>query len=184
MTQAPVTTATRTWAIDGAHSNVEFAVKHMMIATVKGSFQQVEGTVAFDEARPEAASVNARIDASSITTHNEMRDNHLRTNDFFNAEKWPHITFDSTRVEPAGAGEYKVYGDLTVRDVTKPVVLHTEYEGQIKDGYGKQRAAFTATTEINRKEFGINWNAALEAGGVAVGDKVKITLHIAAVLQD
>jgi polyisoprenoid-binding protein YceI len=178
------TTIPATWTIDDAHSNVEFSVKHMMVSTVKGQFSHVEGTLQFDERRPEAATVTARIDTASVTTFNEMRDNHLRTNDFFNAEAFKYITFRSTRIEPAGNGAYRIHGDLTIRDVTKPVVLDAEYDGQIVDAYGKTRAGFTATTEINRKDYGVNWNAALEAGGVAVSDKVKIALHIAAVRQD
>ena len=179
------TAVSTTWAIDAAHSNVDFSVKHMMISTVKGSFQTVEGTIRWDGQRFETASVSARIDSSSITTFNEMRDNHLRTNDFFNAEQWPDITFTSTRIEPAGEDEFKIYGDLTIRGVTKPVVLDTTFEGKVdKDAFGKARAAFTATTEINRKDFGVNWNGAIEGGGVVVGDKVKITLYIAAVRQD
>jgi polyisoprenoid-binding protein YceI len=185
VTRTAAATGVTTWAIDGAHSNVEFAVKHMLISTVKGSFQHVEGTITWDGKRFDSAQVSARIDSSSITTYNEMRDNHLRTNDFFNAEQWPDITFRSNRVEPTGDDEFKVYGDLTIRDVTRPVVLNTEFDGLVeKDGYGKRRAGFTATTEINRKDFGVNWNAALETGGFAVGDKVKVTLHIAAVPQE
>ena len=184
MTTSTSTTAT-TWAIDTAHSNVEFTVRHMMISNVKGMFQNVEGTVEWDGRSFETASVNARIDASSVTTFNEMRDEHLRTNDFFNAEQWPHITFESTRIEPVSDDRFKIHGDLTIRDVTKPVVLDTEFEGLMeKDAFGNRRAAFTATTEINRKEFGVNWEGVIESGGVVVGDKVKITLHIAIVQSD
>lgn len=182
---SPQTSVATTWAIDSAHSNVEFSVKHMMISTVKGMFQHVEGTVQWDGKNFETASVHARIDSSTITTFNEMRDNHLRTNDFFNAEQWPDMTFTSTRIEPDGDDEFKIYGDLTIRDVTRTVVLETEFEGLMeKDAFGKRRAAFTATTDINRKDFGINWNGTIEAGGVVVGDKVKVTLHIAIVQQD
>jgi polyisoprenoid-binding protein YceI len=179
----PSATST-TWMIDPAHSNVEFSVKHMMIATVKGQFSQVEGTLQFDPAQPEQASVTAAIDTASITTFNEMRDQHLRTNDFFNAEEYPALTFQSARVESVSDERLRVYGELTIRDVTRPVVLETEYEGQILDAYGQQRIAFTATTEISRREFGVNWNGAIEGGGVVVGDKVKVTLHIAAVQQN
>ena len=178
------TTATTTWAIDSAHSNVEFSVKHMMISTVKGQFSTVTGTLEFDPARPETASVDASIDTASVTTFNQMRDNHLRTNDFFNAEQWPAITFKSTKVEPAGEDRFRIFGDLTIRDTTKPVVLDAELDGIVaKDAFGKRRAAFTATTEINRKEFGVNWNAVVEGVGVTVSDRVKITLHIAAVQE-
>lgn len=170
------------WAIDTAHSNVEFSVKHMMISTVKGMFQTVDGQIRWDGQNFESAAVEARIDSSSVTTFNEMRDNHLKNNDFFNAEQWPDMTFKSTRVEPKGDGEFKVHGDLTIRDVTKPVVLDTEFEGLMeKDAFGKRRAAFTAQTSINRADFGVSWNGAIEAGGVVVGDKVKVTLHIAVV---
>ncbi|HEX5164948.1 MAG TPA: YceI family protein, partial [Thermomicrobiales bacterium] len=125
------------------------------------------------------------IDSSSITTFNEMRDNHLRTNDFFNAEQWPDMTFTSTRIEPKDDENFKIHGDLTIRDVTKPIVLDAEFEGLMeKDAMGKRRAAFTATTELNRREFGVNWNGTIEAGGVVVGDKVKVTLNIALVQQD
>lgn len=179
MTASP-STATTTWTIDAAHSTVEFSVKHMMISTVKGQFGAVEGKIWMDEANPANSRAEAKIDAQTITTHNEMRDNHLRTNDFFNAEEFRYITFKSTKVEPKG-DEFKVYGDLTIRDVTKPVVLDVELDGIMeKDAFGKRRAAFSATTSINRKEFGVNWNGAIEGGGVVVGDKVKIELHIAA----
>lgn len=173
-----------TWIIDSAHSNVEFSVKHMMISTVKGQFSDVEGTIHLDTDNPGASSVTAKVDTGSVTTFNEQRDQHLRTNDFFNAEQWPDITFKSTKVERVGDDHAKVYGDLTIRDVTKPVVLDTELEGQILDAFGKQRAAFEITTEINRKDFGITWNSAIESGGVVVGDKVKITLNIAATQED
>jgi polyisoprenoid-binding protein YceI len=173
-------TRTTTWAIDAAHSIAEFSVKHMMISTVKGSFQNVQGEVSWDGENFSTATVDARIDSATLTTNNEMRDNHLRTNDFFNAEKWPAITFTSTQVEHEGDDEFKLHGELTIRDVTKPVVLDVEFEGLMeKDAFGNRRAAFTGTTSINRKEFGINWNGAIEGGGVVVGDKVKVTLHIA-----
>ena len=177
-------TRTTTWAIDSAHSIAEFSVKHMMISTVKGSFQKVEGEVTWDGENFDTAAVDAKIDSASLTTYNEMRDNHLRTNDFFDAETWPAIAFKSTRVEPAGDDELKMHGDLTIRDVTKPVELDIEYEGLMeKDAFGQRRAAFTATTTINRKDFGVNWNGAIEGGGVVVGDKVKVTLHIAIVQE-
>ncbi|HEU5423644.1 MAG TPA: YceI family protein [Nitrolancea sp.] len=182
--QATSNTGISTWTIDPVHSSVEFSVKHMMIATVKGQFSQVEGLIRFDPASHETAEVDAKIDTTSITTFNEGRDNHLRTNDFFNAEEFRYITFTSSSVEKAGQDHYKVHGDLTIRDVTKPVVLDTEFDGQIVDAYGKDRAAFTAATEINRRDFGVNWNAAIEGGGVVVSDKVKITLHISAVRQE
>ncbi len=181
MSVSPTQTTT-TWSIDSAHSTVEFSVKHMMISTVKGQFGAVEGTIEFDPANPASASVDARIDTSTITTHNEMRDNHLRTNDFFNAEEFRYITFKSTSVEPKGDNEFLVHGDLTIRDVTKPITLDAVLEGVMeKDAFGKRRVAFSATTTINRKDFGVNWNGAIEGGGVVVADKVKVELNIAAV---
>lgn len=175
-------TQTATWAIDSTHSNVEFAVKHMIVSTVKGSFQNVEGKVVWDGHNIETASVEALIDAASVTTYNDMRDNHLRTNDFFNTEVTPTIVFRSNRIDVEGDGEFKIHGDLTVRDVTHPVVLDAEFDGLIeKDGYGGRRAAFSASTTINRKDYGVNWNGVIEGVGVAVSEKVKVTLHIALV---
>lgn len=177
-------TTTGTWTIDSAHSVAEFSVKHMMVSTVKGRFREVEGALSIDEERPERSSVSATIAAGSIDTGVEMRDNHLRSADFFEAETYPALTFRSTSVERVDDERWRIAGELTIRDVTRPVVLETEFEGQIRDAYGKQRAAFTATTQINRKDFGLNWNGAIEAGGVVVGDRVKIELHIAAVLAE
>ena len=177
-------TRTATWAVDKTHSRVEFAVKHLVVTTVKGYFRDFDATAYLDEAKPENSSVTASIDVASIDTNLADRDAHLRSDDFFNAEQFPKITFESTRVEPAGEGRAKVYGDLTIRDVTKPVVLETEYEGQIDDPWGNRRAAFTASTEIRRSEFNVRWNQAIETGGAVVSDKVKITLHIEAIRQD
>lgn len=172
-----------TWTIDGDHSSIEFSVRHVMIATVKGAFQHVDGTIRWDGEHFGNAAVEARIDARSITTHNQMRDDHLRSGDFFLAEQWPTITFTSTSVEPAGRDRFVIYGDLTIRDRTRPVVLAIEYEGQITDNEGKQRAAFRGTTSLSRKDFGITWNQRLDGGGVVVGDTVKIVLDISAVRQ-
>ncbi len=184
MTTATTATTTSTWAIDGVHSVVEFAVKHMMVSTVKGRFRGVEGTVNIDEEHPERSTVTATIDTATVDTGVGQRDDHLRSDDFFNAEKYPKITFSSTRVEKLDGENWRVVGDLTIRDVTKEVTLAAEYEGQIKDAFGKQRAAFSATTQVNRKEFGLNWNGVIEAGGVVLGDKIKIELNIAAVRND
>lgn len=184
-TTETIVSAPTTWAIDAAHSNVEFSVKHMMISTVKGMFKHVDGAVQWDGRNFETASVNARVDSSSITTFNEMRDNHLKTNDFFNSEQWPDMTFRSNKIEADDDDEFKIYGELTIRDITKPVVLDAEFDGLMeKDAFGKRRAAFTAETSINRKDFGVSWNGTIETGGVVVGDKVKIMLHIALVQQD
>jgi polyisoprenoid-binding protein YceI len=177
-------TATSTWTIDPVHSVAEFAVKHMMVSTVKGRFRSMEGTIHIDEANPTASWVTASIDVASIDTAEPKRDAHLRSDDFFNAERFPKMIFRSTRVERVDDTHWKVIGDLTIRDVTKEVVLDTEYDGQIKDAYGKQRAAFSAETTLNRKEFGLNWNGVIETGGVIVGDRVRVTLYIAAVRED
>lgn len=179
-----VQTTTSTWTIDATHSLAEFAVKHMMISTVKGRFHQLEGTIAFDETNPATATVTASLDVASIDTGDAKRDEHLKSDEFFNAARFPRITFTSTRVEPVDAERAKVYGLLTIRDVTKEVVLDTEFEGQVLDAFGQRRAAFRAETEINRKDYGVNWNVAIEAGGVVVSDRVRITLHIAAIRQD
>ena len=176
-------TRTSTWTIDPTHSIVEFAVKHLVVTTVKGRFRELEGALQIDEARPEIASVSASIDVASIDTNVADRDAHLRSDDFFNAERYPKITFQSTGVERVDDTNYRVRGDLTIRDVTKPVVLDTEFEGQVDDPWGKRRAAFTATTQISRKEFGVRWNQLIESGGAVVGDNVKITLHIEAIRQ-
>jgi polyisoprenoid-binding protein YceI len=177
-------TAVSTWSIDASHSIAEFAVKHMMVSTVKGRFGSLEGTLHIDEANPTASSVTASIDVASIDTHEPQRDAHLRSDDFFNADQYPAITFRSTRIERVNDERWKVHGDLTIRDVTQPVTLDTEFDGQGADFEGKQRAGFTAETQLSRKEFGLKWNALLETGGAVVGDRVKVTLHIEAVRED
>ena len=171
-------TATSTWTIDPAHSVVEFAVKHLMVSTFKGHFRSLEGTVHLDEDNPANSSVAASIDVASVDTQTPDRDAHLRSDDFFNAERYPKMTFRSTRVERVDGTNWKVTGELTIRDVTKEVVLDTEYEGRIVDPWGNERIGFTARTELSRKEFGVRWNAAIETGGVVVGDKVRISLNI------
>ena len=176
-------TATSTWTIDPTHSIAEFAVKHLVITTVKGRFRDLEGKLEIDQANPENSSVTANIQVASIDTNLADRDAHLRSDDFFNAEQYPLITFQSTRLERINDEHYKVHGDLTIRDVTRPVTLDTEFEGEIDDPWGNHRAALTATTQISRKEFGVKWNQALETGGAVVSDKVKITLHIEAIRQ-
>jgi polyisoprenoid-binding protein YceI len=176
-------TRTSTWIIDKTHSIVEFAVKHLVVTTVKGQFRDFDGTMRLDEANPENSSVAASIDVASIDTNVADRDAHLRSDDFFNAERFPKITFKSTRVERVNDGRAKVHGDLTIRDVTRPVVLDTDYDGQVDDPWGNRRAAFTATTQISRKEFNVRWNQVIETGGAVVGDNIKITLHLEAVRQ-
>jgi polyisoprenoid-binding protein YceI len=172
-----------TWAIDSAHSSIEFAVKHVMIATVKGAFQIFDGAIRWDGEHFEDAAVEVRIDARSITTHNQTRDDDLRSDHFFAAERWPTITFTSRSVEPTGRDRFMISGDLTIRGQTRPVVLAVECRGQISDDEGRQLAAFTGMTSLSRKDFGITWNQRLDGGGVVVGDTVKIALDISAVRQ-
>lgn len=178
-----VQTATGTWTIDKTHSGVEFAIKHLMVSTVKGQFREFEAALQIDEENPQNSSVTASIDVASIDTNVADRDAHLRSDDFFNAERYPNITFRSTRVERVDDTHYKVIGDLTIRDVTRQVVLDTEYDGRIVDPWGNQRVAFTARTALSRKEFNVRWNQAIETGGVVVSDNVRISLYVEAVLQ-
>jgi polyisoprenoid-binding protein YceI len=184
MTTAPAPAAVSTWTIDRRHSLVEFAVRHMMVATVKGQFRNFEGTIRLDEANPENSSVEVTIEAASIDTNEPQRDAHLRSDDFLNVEKFPYITFRSKRVELLGPERARVIGDLTIRDITREVALEVEFLGRTKDPYGKERIGFSAQTSINRHDFNVRWNAVLEAGGVVVGDTVRINLEIEAVRQD
>lgn len=169
------------WEIDPAHSHAAFSVKHMMISTVKGQFNVLHGTFNIDEANPANSSVDAEVETASIDTHDANRDNHLRSADFFDVEHYPTITFKSTSVEPTGDGEYKAVGTLTMHGVTKEAVFTVEYNGQAKDPWGMQRAGLNAKTKINRKDFGLTYNSALEAGGVLVGEDVKVDLDLEAV---
>ncbi len=171
--------AATTWNIDPAHSVAEFKVKHMMISNVKGSFPKVSGVLTLDEADVTQSNVEATIDVSSIHTRDDLRDGHLKSADFFDVEKFPTMTFKSTGVKITGAGEGTVEGDLTIRDVTRKVVFDVEGPtAPAKDPWGNLRVAISATTKISRKDFGLVWNAALETGGVLVGDDVTITLDV------
>lgn len=164
------------WNLDPAHSSADFTVRHMMVTNVRGTCGTVSGTINFDPANPEAASVEATIDVSKINTNNEDRDNHLRSGDFFDVETYPNITFKSTSVNSTGENTAEVTGDLTIRDVTKEVVLDVEFLGAGDSPFGDFRAGFEASTTINREDFGLTWNQALESGGVLVGKDVKISL--------
>ncbi len=174
---------TSTWTVDKAHSSVEFAVKHMVITTVRGRFTNFDVNLAFDENHPELSSVEAKIDASTIDTRNADRDTHLRSPDFLQAEQFPFLTFKSTRIEPLGQGSYRIVGDLTIRDVTREAVLDAVFAGVGKSPWGQQVAGFSADTRINRKDFNLNWNVALETGGWLVGEEVKISLELEAIKQ-
>lgn len=182
MPNTAVSERTSTWAIDASHSNVEFAVKHLMIATVKGRFADVSGTVRLDDEQPARSAVEVKIGAASIDTRQPDRDAHLRSADFFDVERHPAITFTSTRVAKDG-DEYRVDGDLTIRGITRPVSLRVSEEGRTRDPWGGERVGFSATAKINRKDFGLTWNQVLETGGIAVGDEVKIALDVEVVKQ-
>jgi polyisoprenoid-binding protein YceI len=170
-----------TWTLDPAHSQIEFSVKHMMITTVRGQFRKFAVDVDFDEAHPERSTVVAHIDSSSIDTGMEARDAHLRSADFFETEKYPELTFHSSRIESSRDG-YTILGDLTIRGETRPVTLDAEIGGVVPNMQGGRRAGFNATTKISRKAWGLTWNQVLEAGGLAVGDEIKISIDLA-VLQ-
>jgi polyisoprenoid-binding protein YceI len=177
-------TKTAAWTVDKTHSNVDFRVKHLVVSTVRGHFREFDATLELDEEQPENSRVTATIDVASIDTNAEDRDNHLRSDDFFNAEQYPKITFESRRIQRLGERDFKLTGNLTIRDVTQEVELDGEFEGRVRDPWGGERVAFSASTEISRKEFNVRWNQALEAGGMVVSDTVKINLYIEAVQQN
>jgi polyisoprenoid-binding protein YceI len=166
------------WQIDPSHTHVEFAAKHMMIATVKGRFAEVSGSVVLDEGDLANSSVEVTMGAASIDTRQEQRDEHLRSADFLDVATHPTLTFKSTRIEAAGEGEFRVIGDLTIRGVTREVTLNATDEGRGMDPWGGERMGFSAKTVIDRRDFGLVWNAALETGGVLVGNEVKISLEV------
>jgi len=171
---------TTPWDIDTGHSAVHFHVRHMIISKVHGRFSRWSGALALDPADLTRSSVEVKIEAASIDTQVADRDAHLRSADFLDVEQHPHLSFRSTRIERAGEG-YRVTGDLTLRGVTREVVLEAEYAGTGKDPWGNERAGFSARTSLDRREFGLVWNAALEAGGVLVGEKVEIAIELEAV---
>lgn len=172
-----------TWNIDPNHTMVEFSVRHMMISNVKGVFQKTTGTINVNGTDPNSVQIDATIDTTSIDTRVEKRDNHLKSDAFLDVAKYPTITFKSTKVEPDGTDKWKVTGDLTLHGVTKPVVLEVQNTQPIKDPFGKTRAGASATTTINRKDFGVSFNQPMEAGGVLIGDDVAITIEVEAVKQ-
>jgi polyisoprenoid-binding protein YceI len=170
------------WVIDSAHSSVQFAVRHMMVATVRGSFGKISGKVRWAPSNPAAAGVEAQVEVATIDTREPKRDAHLRSPDFFDAEKHPLMTFRSTSVTPAGPGRYRLAGELTIRGVSRPVIFDVEGPGEpIRGMGGELRTGATASTKINRKDFGMTWNRVLDTGGVAVGEEVTITVDVALV---
>ena len=175
----PANAATSTWQIDPNHSAAQFAVRHLAISTVRGAFTKVSGTVQFDDRDISKSSVDVTIDAASVDTRVPDRDKDLRSDRFFDAEKYPTLTFKSTKVEQVETGKLKVTGDLTIHGVTKQVVLDVEGPtAAVKDPWGNQRAAANASTKINRQDFGVKWNAKMDNGGWVVGDDVAITIDV------
>lgn len=173
-----------TWNIDTTHTSVEFVVTHMMFTKVRGKFDALEGTINYDPANPANSSVNVTINAASINTGVADRDNHLRSADFLNVEKFPTLTFVSTRVVPKGENQATITGDLTIAGVTRSVSFDATFEGTGKNPWGKTVAAFSATTKINREDFGLTWNVVLEAGGVLVSKEITINMEVQAVLVE
>jgi len=171
------------WAVDGAHSSIGFTVRHMVVSKVRGRFTRWSGTIAMDERDPAKAQVDITIEPASVDTGVEQRDNHLRSPDFFDVERYPTMTFRSTRSEKVGEREYRLIGDLTMHGVTRPVSLEVEFAGSAKDPWGGVRAGFSARGSLDRKDFGLTYNQLLETGGVVVGEKVDLDIEVEAVKQ-
>jgi polyisoprenoid-binding protein YceI len=169
-----------TWQLDPAHTQVTFSAKHMMVTTVRGRFPDVEGTIVLDEEDPTRSHGSFQVAAGTIDTNFAARDTHLRSADFFHAERFPTISFASTSVEPAGGDKYRVTGDLTIRDVTKPVTFDVELDGIVPGMRGGRHVGLSATTKIQRDDWGLNWNVALEQGGWLVGKEIKLDITVAA----
>lgn len=171
------------WQLDPVHTSVEFVARHLMVSKVRGRFTGVTGTIHVAE-DPAESWVEVEIDTSTVATGDEKRDEHLRSPDFFDVERYPKITFRSTKLEGESPGRFLVHGDLTVHGVSRPVSLEAEYHGWTQSPFGDQRAGFSATTEVNREDFGLTWNVAIESGGVLVGKKVRLDFEIEAVKQN
>jgi len=172
-------TATATkWALDPMHSEVQFKIKHLVISTVTGSFKTFQGSAQTDGDEFENAQIEFSLDVDSIDTNQEQRDGHLKGEDFFNAAQYPSIKFQSTSFTKAGGSDYKLVGDLTIKDITKPVTLDVEYGGSAIDFYGNTKAGFEITGKINRKDYGLSWGGITEAGAIVLGDDVKLTINV------
>ncbi|MGW1199894.1 YceI family protein [Streptomyces sp. NPDC002536] len=169
------------YSIDAAHSSIGFTVRHAMVTNVRGSFTEHEGTLRLDGSDPSRSTASLDVTIASVDTGIEDRDAHLRGGDFFDAERFPKMTFRSTGAEQLGGERYRITGDLTIKDVTRPLAIDLEFNGSATDVYGMERVGFEGSTEILRSDWGLTWNAALEAGGVMVSDKVKLTFDISAV---
>ena len=172
-----------TWNIDSAHSEVNFSVRHMMISNVRGQFQKFSGTIDFDETNPANTTVAVQIDVASINTGDEKRDAHLKSPDFFDAEHYPHLTFHSTRVDVKDKTHAVLYGDLIIRDVPHEIALDVEFNGLAKSPWGTTNAGFSAKAQIKRKNWGLNWNVALETGGWLVSDDLHISIDLEIIKQ-
>jgi polyisoprenoid-binding protein YceI len=172
-----------TWKIDIAHSAIAFSVRHMVVSRARGRFTRWNGQIEFDPDQPLKSKVEITIDPTSVDTADAQRDEHLRSQDFFEVAKYPEASFRSTKIEDLGGDRFRVTGDLTVHGVTKPVVLDAVFEGSATDPWGGERAGFSASTTIDRREFGLGWNKLLETGGVLVSDKVELQLEVEAVKQ-
>ena len=177
------TTLTGTYTLDAAHSRFGFVARHAMVTKVRGAFNEFDGSAVVDGDDPTRSSVAVTLKVASIDTRNEMRDGHLRTNDFFDAETYPEITFVSTSVSYDGGNEFVVTGDLTIKGVTKSISIPLEYQGAATDPFGNQRIGFEGSATLNRSEFGVTYNAALETGGVLVSDKINLEFEISAIKQ-
>lgn len=177
------TDKTATWTIDPAHTEIGFAVRHLMLSTVRGRFGAVTGSVTIDEKAPNSAKVDITIDVTSVDTRQEMRDNHLRSADFFDVATYPTMHFVSRRIEGDVARKFRVLGDLTIKGTTREVALDVTLEGRAIDPWGNDRVGFSATGKFNRADFGLTWNQALETGGVVVGDEVKLSIDVELVRQ-
>lgn len=175
MTMAPV--AGTKWTLDPAHTSIEFAVRHLMISTVRGRFGKFSGRLTVDDAHPSIVDVQVEIETASVDTREEKRDAHLRSADFFDADTHPTLSFSGGQVQGNVNGTFKLHGDLTIRGITKPITLVVEKLGTMKDPWGNEKQGFTASTTVNRLDFGLRWNVALEAGGVLVADEVRITIE-------
>lgn len=182
-TTAPAT-LTGTYAIDPSHSRVGFVARHAMVTKVRGNFNEFEGSGYFDAEHPENSTVELTIKAESIDTRNADRDGHLKSNDFFDMENYPELHFVSTSVEAVGTDEFRVTGDLTIKGVTNPVTVDFEYTGAAVDPFDNQRIGLEGSTKVNRKDWGLNWNAPLEAGGVLVSEKVTLEFEVSAIRTD
>ena len=177
----PTLDLTGTWDLDPSHSRLGFAARHAMVATVRGGFNVFSGVIVLDHANPEKTTAEVEIDAASISTGNDQRDGHLRSADFLDVEQFPTLTFRSTSAEQVDQDTYRMVGDLTIKGQSRPVTLELDFQGSSLDPFGNTRAGFEGRTTINRKDWGLSWNVAIEGGGILVGEKVKIELDVSAI---